>query len=158
MQCSWEISSGQPPFINYEHDYDLAMNIINGIRPKIVLGTPLKYKNLMKQCWDADPLKRPDIVTLLNEMDKLNLYYQNQSNESTQSEENNGLEMDSLENYTSSSRLLTSKVYQFENLSEPRNATEGIIINCIQFDIILEYDITFKNILTFIFYLNKNIK
>ncbi|UZO05637.1 uncharacterized protein OCT59_025981 [Rhizophagus irregularis] len=25
----WEISSGQPPFINYEHDYDLAMNIIN---------------------------------------------------------------------------------------------------------------------------------
>ncbi|PKC68950.1 kinase-like protein, partial [Rhizophagus irregularis] len=25
----WEISTGQPPFINYEHDYDLAMNIIN---------------------------------------------------------------------------------------------------------------------------------
>ncbi len=23
----WEISSGQPPFINYEHDYYLAMNI-----------------------------------------------------------------------------------------------------------------------------------
>src|ERR1044072_7434982 len=22
----WEISSGQPPFISYEHDYDLAMN------------------------------------------------------------------------------------------------------------------------------------
>src|ERR1700733_12914040 len=43
----WEISSGQPPFVNYEHDYDLAMNIINGIRSKIVLGTPLEYKNLM---------------------------------------------------------------------------------------------------------------
>ena len=26
----WEISSGQPPFINYEHDYDLAMKIVNG--------------------------------------------------------------------------------------------------------------------------------
>ncbi|PKC56235.1 hypothetical protein RhiirA1_474292, partial [Rhizophagus irregularis] len=25
----WEISSGQPPFINYEHNYDLAMNIVN---------------------------------------------------------------------------------------------------------------------------------
>src|SRR3954470_6399252 len=60
----WEISSGQPPFINYDHDYDLAMNIINGIRPKIVSGTPLKYKSLMEQCWDADPLKRPDINTL----------------------------------------------------------------------------------------------
>ncbi|UZO10878.1 uncharacterized protein OCT59_002456 [Rhizophagus irregularis] len=25
----WEVSSGQPPFIDYEHDYDLAMNIVN---------------------------------------------------------------------------------------------------------------------------------
>ncbi|POG62253.1 kinase-like domain-containing protein [Rhizophagus irregularis DAOM 181602=DAOM 197198] len=49
----WEISSGQPPFINYDHDYDLAMHIVNGIRPKIVPGTPSEYKNLMKQCWDA---------------------------------------------------------------------------------------------------------
>ncbi|POG71947.1 kinase-like domain-containing protein, partial [Rhizophagus irregularis DAOM 181602=DAOM 197198] len=64
----WEISSGQTPFINYEHDYDLAMNIINGIRPKIVSGTPLEYKNLMKECWDADPLKRPDISTLWDKM------------------------------------------------------------------------------------------
>ena len=32
----WEISSGQPPFINHEHDCNLAINIINGIRPKIV--------------------------------------------------------------------------------------------------------------------------
>ncbi|CAB4430472.1 unnamed protein product [Rhizophagus irregularis] len=60
----WEISSGQPPFNNYEHDYDLAMNIVNGIRPKVVPGTPLEYKNLMKQCWDANPSKRPDIYTL----------------------------------------------------------------------------------------------
>src|SRR5207248_30738 len=41
----WEVSSGHPPFINYEHDYDLVMNIINGIRPKIISGTPLEYKN-----------------------------------------------------------------------------------------------------------------
>ncbi|RIA89502.1 kinase-like domain-containing protein [Glomus cerebriforme] len=53
----WEISSGQPPFNNYEHNYYLATNIINGIRPKIVSGTPLEYKSLMEQCWDADPLK-----------------------------------------------------------------------------------------------------
>ncbi|RGB39988.1 kinase-like domain-containing protein [Rhizophagus diaphanus] len=55
----WEISSGQPPLINYERENDIVMNIINGIRPKIVPGTPLEYKNLMVQCWDADPLKRP---------------------------------------------------------------------------------------------------
>jgi serine/threonine protein kinase len=124
----WEISSGQPPFINYEHNYDLAMNIINGIRPKIVSGTPLEYKNLMKQCWDADPLKRPDIETLWDKIHKLNLYYQNNPDELlSQPDENNNLEMNNLENYTSS-RLLTSKVHQFEDFPEPRNATEGIVL------------------------------
>jgi hypothetical protein len=122
----WEISSGQPPFINYEHDYYLAMNIIKGIRPKIVPGTPIEYKNLMIQCWDANPLKRPDIFTLQKEISDHNLYYQKNSN---LSEENNRLETNSLENYTSSSKLFTSKVHQFENLSEPRNATEGIYYN-----------------------------
>ncbi|RGB33660.1 kinase-like domain-containing protein [Rhizophagus diaphanus] len=119
----WEISSGQPPFINYEHDYYLAMNIVNGIRPKIVPDTPLEYKNLMKQCWDADPLKRPDIDTLLTKLSEINLIYE--PNElSTQLEKNSRLDISNLKNYTDSSRLFTSKIHQFENLSEPRNATE----------------------------------
>jgi serine/threonine protein kinase len=121
----WEISSGQPPFINYEHNYDLAMNIVNGIRPKIVPGTSLEYKNLMKQCWDADPLKRPDIFTLTRKINELNLFY-HQNKLDDQPEENN-LEINntySLENITSS----TSKLHQFENLPEPRNATEGTIL------------------------------
>ncbi|PKC59043.1 hypothetical protein RhiirA1_470017 [Rhizophagus irregularis] len=118
----WEISSGQPPFVDYEHDYDLAMNIVNGIRPKIVSGTPLEYKNLMKQCWDADPSKRPDIYTLRERIGEINLFYQSKSNESlTQLEENDNFEM---ENYTGSSKLFTSKLHQFDNLPEPRNATE----------------------------------
>ncbi|PKC57545.1 hypothetical protein RhiirA1_472330, partial [Rhizophagus irregularis] len=120
----WEISSGHPPFVGYKHDYHLAMNIIKGIRPKIVPGTPIEYKNLMIQCWDASPSKRPDINTLLDEIDKLNFHYQNNSNESTKLEENDISETNSLENYTSNSKLFTSKVHQFENLSEPRNATE----------------------------------
>ncbi|EXX71308.1 hypothetical protein RirG_079640 [Rhizophagus irregularis DAOM 197198w] len=119
----WEISSGQPPFINYEHDYDLAMNIINGIRPKIVPGTPLEYKNLMVQCWDADPLKRPDIYTFEKKMERITLDYQNMSDKSFQSEIDSNLET----NYTSS-RLFTSKIHNFENLPEPKNATEGIIV------------------------------
>ncbi|CAB4420731.1 unnamed protein product [Rhizophagus irregularis] len=117
----WEISSGQPPFFNYEHNYDLAMNIVSGIRPKIVLGTPLEYENLMKQCWDADPSKRPDIHTLWDKMS--DLFYQSQLND--QLEENNNLEWECPENYTSnSSSLFASKLYQFDNLPEPRNATE----------------------------------
>src|SRR5687767_4348471 len=68
----WEISTGQLPFINYEHDYEFAMSIINGIRPKIVSETPLEYEILMKQCWDADPLKRPDAITLWRKIKDMN--------------------------------------------------------------------------------------
>ncbi|PKC62395.1 kinase-like protein, partial [Rhizophagus irregularis] len=119
----WEVSSGQPPFNNYEHDYYLAMNIVNGMRPKIVPGTPLEYKNLMKQCWDADPSKRPDnSYTLYNKVHEINLFYQNKSNESLiQLEESNNYE---IESNTSSSKLFTSKLHQFDNLPEPKNATE----------------------------------
>ncbi|RIA87627.1 hypothetical protein C1645_776859, partial [Glomus cerebriforme] len=72
----WEISSGQPPFINYDHDYYLATNIINGMRPKILPETPLEYKNLMEQCWDANPLKRPDIPTLWKKIREIQTSYQ----------------------------------------------------------------------------------
>ena len=124
----WEISSGRQPFDNYEHDYNLAMNIINGMRPKIVSGTPLKYKSLMEQCWDADLLKRPDIITLFKEIEKFHLLYQNMPNESFQSETNDNLLEENY--YTSSklsSKLFTSKIHKFENLPEPRNENEGMI-------------------------------
>ncbi|EXX54219.1 Cla4p [Rhizophagus irregularis DAOM 197198w] len=114
----WEISSGQPPFINYEHNYDLAMNIVNGIRPKIVLGTPLEYEHLMKQCWDVDPSKRLEIHTLWDKMSEINLFYQSQSNDQLDSLEINN--SSSLVNYA----ISTSKLHQFDNLPEPRNATE----------------------------------
>jgi serine/threonine protein kinase len=126
----WEISTGEPPFINYEHENEIVMNIINGIRPKIVSGIPLEYKNLMKECWDADPLKRPDVDALWIKMKEINLNYQNMSDELFQSKIDN-LEMNKssslVTNYTSSS-LFTSKIHNFKCLPEPRNATEGISV------------------------------
>ncbi|PKC67379.1 kinase-like protein [Rhizophagus irregularis] len=110
----WEISSGQPPFINYEHDYNLAINIIDGMRPKIISEIPSEYKSLMEQCWDADPLKRPDINTLRFKMNEIMSYYQNKPNELPQ------LKIKS-NNVT---KLFTSKIHIFKNLREPKNATE----------------------------------
>ncbi|EXX71466.1 Cla4p [Rhizophagus irregularis DAOM 197198w] len=123
----WEISTGQLPFINYEHENDIVMNVINGIRPKIVPGTPLEYNNLMKECWDADPLKRPDANALEIRMLRINLNYQNMSDELFKSEIDNSGMNKVEENYTSS-RLFTSKIHNFGNLPEPSNATEGISI------------------------------
>ncbi|GES78424.1 kinase-like domain-containing protein [Rhizophagus clarus] len=141
----WEISSGQPPFINFENDYELALRIINGMRPKIVPGTPLEYKKLMVQCWDADPTIRPDIFTLYDEMHEINrLNYQNELNRHKRDKSiikkllgKIGLSksgtntisktnvINIFETYNNStSRLFTSKLYQFKNLPEPKNATE----------------------------------
>ncbi|RIA86995.1 kinase-like domain-containing protein [Glomus cerebriforme] len=121
----WEISSGQTPFNNYEHNYDLAMKIVNGMRPKIISGTPSEYKKLMKQCWDADPLKRPDMFTLSKEIKKMWKDSYN-DNDSKDLECNNSSQI-SQTNQNSSSKLYslsTSKLYHFENIPEPKNATE----------------------------------
>jgi serine/threonine protein kinase len=130
----WEISFEQPPFINYEHDYDLAIKIINGMRPIIISKIPLKYKNLMEQCWDADPLKRPDSNTLLKKIREIKIYYQNNPNELPQSKAS----FDKKTSYTSSSKIFTSKVHKFENLSEPRNATKGNILFILNINYIIK--------------------
>jgi serine/threonine protein kinase len=117
----WEISSGQPPFAYFVNDYDLATRIINGMRPKIVLGTPLEYRNLMNQCWDADPKKRPNINRLFNEICEIRRLYQNTTETDNTSKIN--------EINCTNSRLFTSKIHKFESFPEPRNATEGMMLN-----------------------------
>ncbi|GES73036.1 kinase-like domain-containing protein [Rhizophagus clarus] len=121
----WEISSGQTPFGNYEHDYDLAMNIVNGMRPKIKSEIPSKYKELMKQCWDADPLKRPDAKTLFFEIRKmLKDFYSD--DEFNNLDYNNSSQISGSNSSSKLHSLSTSKLYQFENLPEPKNATEEV--------------------------------
>ncbi|RIA96680.1 kinase-like domain-containing protein [Glomus cerebriforme] len=118
----WEISSGQPPFINNEHDYDLTINIINGIRPRIVSGTPPEYISLMKQCWDAHPLKRPDIKTLYSKIKEIYKLYQDDQKLSNELLETNNF----LEVYKANSLEInyTSKFHRFENFPVPRNAID----------------------------------
>ncbi|POG81747.1 hypothetical protein GLOIN_2v1504954, partial [Rhizophagus irregularis DAOM 181602=DAOM 197198] len=81
----------------------------------------------MNQCWDADPLKRPDAYTLWEKINAINLYHQKKSNEPTQLEINKNFEINKTSsfktNYTSSI-LSASKVHQFGFFSEPKNATE----------------------------------
>ncbi|CAI2165023.1 8462_t:CDS:2 [Funneliformis geosporum] len=57
----WEFTTGCKPFSEIEHDYKLIYEIIDGKRPEITQDTPEFYANLMKRCWDSDPLKRPPI-------------------------------------------------------------------------------------------------
>ncbi|RGB26910.1 kinase-like domain-containing protein [Rhizophagus diaphanus] len=117
----WEISFGQPPFMNYEHDCILALNIIDGIRPRIISGIPSKYKSLMEQCWDANPLERPDTNTLSEKIIEIKSYYQNNPNELPQLI----AKIDKKTNNIFSSKLFTSKIHEFGNLPEPKNVTKA---------------------------------
>ncbi len=56
----WEFTSGIPPFDDKAHDFQLSLSICKGERPKIIKNTPQCYIDLMKKCWDNDPLKRPN--------------------------------------------------------------------------------------------------
>ncbi|RGB28390.1 kinase-like domain-containing protein [Rhizophagus diaphanus] len=55
----WEFTSGVPPFNNRAHDIQLGLTICKGERPEIIENTPQCYVDLMKKCWNEDPLKRP---------------------------------------------------------------------------------------------------
>jgi serine/threonine protein kinase len=132
----WEISSGQPPFIN-QHNYDLAIKIINGMRPKVIPGTPLEYKELMEQCWDADPTKRPDIDALSDKFVEMRrLIYQNEEQKINTNININSSQFDAIYSISSSSSSSSinsffdsssSRIYNFKKLKNllPRNATKG---------------------------------
>jgi serine/threonine protein kinase len=55
-----ELASGKPPFANEAHKSDLVLKICYGeYRPEFPHKTPKCYVELMKQCWDKNPSKRP---------------------------------------------------------------------------------------------------
>jgi serine/threonine protein kinase len=62
----WELTSKIPPFNDRAHDIQLAYSICKGKRPEIIKNTPQCYIDLMKKCWDEDPLNRPSASEILN--------------------------------------------------------------------------------------------
>src|SRR5437764_14012877 len=60
----WELTSLVPPFDDRPHDFHLSLSICKGERPEIIDSTPQSYIDLMKKCWDLDPLKRPSASEL----------------------------------------------------------------------------------------------
>ncbi|GBB95487.1 hypothetical protein RclHR1_25480002, partial [Rhizophagus clarus] len=62
----WEFTSGVSPFNGIAHDFRLSVSICKGERPEIIENTPQCYVDLMKRCWDKDPLKRPSSEEIEN--------------------------------------------------------------------------------------------
>ncbi|POG76736.1 kinase-like domain-containing protein [Rhizophagus irregularis DAOM 181602=DAOM 197198] len=55
------IATEKQPFSNCAHDHLLVIDICKGIRPEInELEAPKCYIDLMKKCWDSNPINRPN--------------------------------------------------------------------------------------------------
>src|SRR5436190_300596 len=56
---AYEICTGLPPYHDIAHDKFLAIRICQGLRPKSDYKVPQLILDIIQQCWNADPLKRP---------------------------------------------------------------------------------------------------
>src|SRR5437764_4636848 len=133
---AFEVCTGFPPYHDMAHDESLAIKICQGLRPKSDYKIPQLVLDIIKQCWDADPLKRPKA----EELDKLfyDLYfvgalkknsfvdkqigearrYNKQLSPSTIATPITG----TLVYTTHSQAVYTSRLLDFKNLPEPQNA------------------------------------
>jgi serine/threonine protein kinase len=56
---AYEICTGLPPYYDMAHDESLFYRICKGYRPESNYKVPQLILNIIKQCWDAVPSKRP---------------------------------------------------------------------------------------------------
>ncbi|RHZ77513.1 hypothetical protein Glove_177g113 [Diversispora epigaea] len=75
---AYEIVTGFAPYYNIPHDKDLAIQICNGLRPKIPFHVPKLIARLIMRCWDARVSHRPTFKELKLELSNYR-YYENLS-------------------------------------------------------------------------------
>src|SRR5204863_1760748 len=61
---AYELCTGLPPYNDIAHDEFLAIKICQGLRPKSNYKIPQVILDIIQQCCDADPSKRPEAKEL----------------------------------------------------------------------------------------------
>ena len=72
---AYKIVTGFAPYYDIPHDRDLAIQICNGLRPKIPFHIPKLIISLIMRCWDARVTHRSTFEELYNELRKISLDY-----------------------------------------------------------------------------------
>ena len=135
----YEVFNGLPPYHDMAHDEFLAVKICHGLRPKFSIKLPQLIEDIAKQCVDADPLKRPTADYLCEKFRKwyFNDFLQNKGSEiSKQIKEadefnkkqpklTNSLSDTEFTYTTHPQAIYTSRLLNFKNLPEPKNADGG---------------------------------
>ncbi|CAG8640579.1 7593_t:CDS:1 [Ambispora leptoticha] len=125
-----EVFTGYPPYYDIPHDGNLVKSICLGHRPEIKCGVPQLLLDLMNECLDAEPQKRPTA----NELSKaLYQFFYDLRNETTElykqvkeikDSGNNSNQVTSIRlNYqTHKQGIYTSRPFNYQNLPKPINA------------------------------------
>jgi serine/threonine protein kinase len=136
---AYEICTGLPPYHDIAHDKFLAIRICQGQRPQSNYTIPQLILDVIQQCWDADPSKRPEAEELSDLFS--DLYIKNKKG-SFRYEENSTInkqikEADEINKklpsltatsggilsyITHPQAVYTSKLLDFKELPEPKNA------------------------------------
>ena len=129
---AYEVCTGLPPYHDVSHEEPLAIRICQGLRPKSNYKIPQLILDIIQQCWDADPLKRPTA----KELDyKIVQWYDDLKNDSDCEIKKQTNEVDEfnttqpsftlsnteLKYTTHPQAIYTSRLLKFENLPEPKN-------------------------------------
>jgi serine/threonine protein kinase len=135
---AYEICTGLPPYHDVAHDEFLAMKICQGMRPKSNYKIPQLIFDIINQCWDAEPSNRPKAVGLYNSLDNLYVSYvifndinsviyeqikeADEINKKSSSIVQSTSSTSTLSYMTHPQAVYTSRLLDFKNLPEPKNA------------------------------------
>ena len=129
-----ELCTGLPPYHDIAHDEFLAIRICQGLRPKSNYKIPQLILDIIQQCWDADPLKRPNASKLKdlfldlweNSYDEENSMINQQIRDADEiNKQLPPLKIPFTDNpsyATHPQAIYTSRLLDFKNLPEPKNA------------------------------------
>ena len=136
---AYEVCTGLPPYHDIAHDQFLAAKICQGSRPKSDYKIPQLILDIISQCWDADPSKRPkadklnDLLWNLrddNEFRRDLLIHEqikevNEINKKLPALAATSLSTGILSYTTHAQAIYTSRLLDFKNLPEPKNADDN---------------------------------
>jgi serine/threonine protein kinase len=112
---AYEVYTGLPPYHDVAHDEFLAIRIIQGLRPELDYKVPREISDIIKQCWDADPLKRPKAKEICELFEKLKNPYLTFSSST-----------DVLSYTTHPQAIYTSRLLDFKNISDIPDTMEQL--------------------------------
>ncbi|RIA83676.1 hypothetical protein C1645_833427 [Glomus cerebriforme] len=130
----YEVINGLPPYYDIPYnDEDLAIKICHGLRPSFNIKVPQLIVDIFKQCVDADPSKRPTASYLHEKFNQWHndinyedseIYKQIKEADEFNEKQPSFTKSDNTKlTYTTHHQAIyTSRLLNFNNLPEPKNA------------------------------------